>query len=219
LDRISGAASPKARCWDVFCWRENATFLFVEAKRSQRLWLAAAVSAGRPIEEFFIVEWLVDDSGTDSTFGKTTDLQVSSPYVLRFWRAFSAQPLRRREMQRRSPANRGEQAFGGNPTGASLASQISTSLPVRLGLWPRASCSSRAEGDVQELGRGFSMFEAFSDNTKGQGLDSGDSFIAARTVTHDAGQGGHFSQPAAIGLALKLDRKSQVGTVTFGPAA
>jgi hypothetical protein len=54
----------KARCWDVFCWRDDEIF-FAELKRkshdrirdSQRRWLAAALEEGLDLKSFLIVEW------------------------------------------------------------------------------------------------------------------------------------------------------------------
>ena len=62
------------------------------------------------------------------------------------------------------------------------------------------------------------MFEAFGNHAESQGLNSRDSFIAVGTVAHDAGQRWHFGQPPAVILALKLDRKGHLGTVTSGHA-
>jgi hypothetical protein len=81
-----------------------------------------------------------------------------------------------------------------------------------------ASCSSRVECDVQELGRSFSVLEALGNDAKGESLDARDGFIAVGSVAEDASQIRHFCQPPAVALAFKLDRKCHGGTVTSGPA-
>ena len=81
-----------------------------------------------------------------------------------------------------------------------------------------ASCSSRLERDVQEFGRGFSVFEAFGDNSEGERLNPRDSFVAVRAIAHHAGQGGYFGEPAAVVFAIKLNRKRHAGTVASGSA-
>ena len=60
------------------------------------------------------------------------------------------------------------------------------------------------------------MFEAFSNDAEGQGLNARDGFIPVGAVAHDAGQRRHFGQPPAVVLAFQLDRKSHAGTVTSG---
>ena len=81
-----------------------------------------------------------------------------------------------------------------------------------------ASCSSCLEGDVQEFGGGFPVFEAFGDDSEGEGLNARDGFVMVRAIAHDAGQGGYLGEPAAIVFALELNRKCHAGTVTSGPA-
>ena len=81
-----------------------------------------------------------------------------------------------------------------------------------------ASCSSGLKRDVQELGWGFSVFQAFCDHAKRQRLYARHGFIAVDAIAHDAGQGWHFGKPPAVIFALKLDGKGHAGTVASGPA-
>jgi hypothetical protein len=81
-----------------------------------------------------------------------------------------------------------------------------------------ASCSSSLERDVQKLGGGFAVFEAFGNHAESEGLHASDSFIAVGAVAHDASQCRHFRQPPAIILAFELDGKGHAGTVASGPA-
>jgi hypothetical protein len=74
------------------------------------------------------------------------------------------------------------------------------------------------KGNVQKLGWGFSVFQAFGDHTKRQRLYTRHRFIAVGAVAHDAWQSWHFGQPPAIGFALKLDGKGHARTVASGPA-
>ena len=62
------------------------------------------------------------------------------------------------------------------------------------------------------------MFEAFGDHTKCQGLHAGNRFVAVNAIAHDASQGCHLSQPAAVVFAFDLDRKNHGRTVPSGPA-
>ena len=50
-----------------------------------------------------------------------------------------------------------------------------------------ARCSSGLERDVQEFRRSFAVFEAFGNDSEGQSLYAGDSFIVVGTVTHHTG--------------------------------
>jgi hypothetical protein len=69
LSGIYERAGSKKGCWDVFCWKDDGTYLFVESKRqghdrirdSQRRWLEAAINCGLPTSAFLIVEWKVED--------------------------------------------------------------------------------------------------------------------------------------------------------------
>lgn len=70
-----------------------------------------------------------------------------------------------------------------------------------------ASCSSGLKGHVQELGWGFSVFQAFGDHAKRQGLYARHRFVAVGAITHDAGEGWYFGEPPTIVFALKLDGK------------
>lgn len=81
-----------------------------------------------------------------------------------------------------------------------------------------ASCSSGLKRDVQEFGRGFAMFEAFGDHAERQGLHAGNGLVPVNAVAHDARQGRHLSQPAAVIFAFDLDRKNHDRTVLSGPA-
>jgi hypothetical protein len=59
------------------------------------------------------------------------------------------------------------------------------------------------------------MFEAFGDHAKRQSLHAGNGLVTVNAVAHDANQRRHFGQPAAIVLALDLDRKNHVGYCTI----
>ena len=63
------------------------------------------------------------------------------------------------------------------------------------------------------------MFEALGNHTKRKGLDLGDGLIPVGAITHDAGQVGHFGNPATIGFTFQLDRKNHGRTVASGLAA
>ena len=71
LSRIYEKVGSNKGCWDVFCWRDNGTYLFAESKRqgrdrmrdSQRHWLEAAINCGLPISAFLIVESKVSEQG------------------------------------------------------------------------------------------------------------------------------------------------------------
>ena len=62
------------------------------------------------------------------------------------------------------------------------------------------------------------MFEALGDNTKGQRLHQGYRFVAVNAVAHHPRQRGNLGQPAAVVLALDLNRKHHGRTVPSGPA-
>ena len=79
-----------------------------------------------------------------------------------------------------------------------------------------ASCSSGFEGDVQEFGWRFPMFQAFSDDAQRKRLHASHGFVAVRSVAHDASQTGNLGDPPAVGFALKLDRKGHRSTVASG---
>lgn len=81
-----------------------------------------------------------------------------------------------------------------------------------------ARCSSGLKRDVDEFGGSFAVFEALSDHAQGKGLHAGDCFVAVGSVAHHAGQGRHLGEPAAVVLALDLDRKNHDRTVPSGPA-
>ena len=74
------------------------------------------------------------------------------------------------------------------------------------------------KGDVQELGRGFSVLETFGNHAQGERLYPSDCFVSVRAVRHDAGQGRHLSEPAPVVFALYFDRERHVGNLPFGPA-
>ena len=71
----------------------------------------------------------------------------------------------------------------------------------------------------KELGRGFSVFQAFGDHTKRHGLATCDGFFAVGAVAHHAGQGWHFGEPPAVVFALQLDGKGHARTVASGQLA
>ena len=81
-----------------------------------------------------------------------------------------------------------------------------------------ASCSSRLERNVQEFGGGFSVFEAFGDNSECERLNPRDGFVAVRAIAHHASQSGYFGEPAAVAFAVEFNRKRHAGTVTSGSA-
>jgi hypothetical protein len=61
------------------------------------------------------------------------------------------------------------------------------------------------EGDVQELGGCFSVFEALGNHAEGEGLNAGYGFISIRSVAHDSGKQGYFGQPTAVVFTFKFD--------------
>ena len=76
LEAIRAVAAKQARCWDVFCWRDDGAIVFAEAKRSgkdriresQVAWLRAALQAGWEASDFLIVQWSLDEAaGTTSS--------------------------------------------------------------------------------------------------------------------------------------------------------
>lgn len=81
-----------------------------------------------------------------------------------------------------------------------------------------ASCSSGLKCNVQKLGRGFSVFEAFGNHAEGEGLHARNGFITVGAIAHDPRQRRHFGQPPAIIFAFKLDGKGHPRTVAPGPA-
>ena len=81
-----------------------------------------------------------------------------------------------------------------------------------------ASCSSGLKRDVQKLGGGLSVFEAFGNHTEGERLHAGNRLITVGAIAHDPGQRRYFGQPPAIILAFELDGKCHAGTVAPGPA-
>jgi hypothetical protein len=74
------------------------------------------------------------------------------------------------------------------------------------------------EYDVQEFGRGFSMFETFGNHAEGECLNLRDGFIAVGPVTQDTSQVWDLGQPPAVALALELDGEVHPGNVASGPA-
>ena len=121
-------------------------------------------------------------------------------------------------MRRRNPASRGERGFCGNRTDVLSASQFSVERRGHAGPWRTASCSSGLERNVQKLGGGLSVFEAFGDYAEGESLHARDGFVTVGAIAHDPGQCRYFGQPPAIVLALKFDRKGHACTVASGPA-
>ena len=51
-----------------------------------------------------------------------------------------------------------------------------------------ASCSSGLKCNVQKLGRGFSVFEAFGNHAEGEGLHARNGFITVGAIAHDPRQ-------------------------------
>ena len=68
-----------------------------------------------------------------------------------------------------------------------------------------AARSSDREGDVQELAPGFVMLELICDHSQGESLHMSDRLVLSRSISKDARQLDDLRDPAAIGLALKLD--------------
>ena len=115
-------------------------------------------------------------------------------------------------------ANWVERGSCGNRIVALVASQFARALTGHAGPWRMASCSSSLECDVQKLGGGLSVFEAFGNHTEGEGLHAGDGFIPVGAIAHDPSQRRNFGQPPAIILAFELDGKGHACTVASGPA-
>lgn len=82
-----------------------------------------------------------------------------------------------------------------------------------------ASSSSRLERDVDELGGGFTLFQALGDNAKGERLDAGHRFVPIFAVAHDARQRRYLGDPAAVILAFEFDRERHRFTVPSGTLA
>jgi hypothetical protein len=80
-----------------------------------------------------------------------------------------------------------------------------------------ASRSSGLECNVQEFGGGFALFETLGNHPESQGLHAGDGFIAVGAVAHHTRQGGHLGDPAAVILAVDLDRKNHAAYCTIRP--
>ena len=59
------------------------------------------------------------------------------------------------------------------------------------------------------------MLQTFGNHAEGQRLNAGDGFVAILAVGHNAGQRGHFSEPAAIVFALDFDRERHDGQFTI----
>lgn len=62
------------------------------------------------------------------------------------------------------------------------------------------------------------MLQTFGNHAQGERLYAGDGFVSVLAVGHDAGQGGHLGEPAAIVFALDFNRERHGGNVPFGPA-
>jgi len=62
------------------------------------------------------------------------------------------------------------------------------------------------------------VFEAFSNDSKGECLDARHGFFAVCSVAEYASKVGYFCQPPAVTFMFELDRKGHSGTVTSGPA-
>jgi hypothetical protein len=60
------------------------------------------------------------------------------------------------------------------------------------------------------------MLEALGNHAKSERLHTRDGFVQVPPVSHDPGQGGHFSKPAAVRLALDFNRERHPGHVAFG---
>jgi hypothetical protein len=60
------------------------------------------------------------------------------------------------------------------------------------------------------------MLEALGNHAERKGLYPRDRFIAIGPVAHHAGQAGYLGKPAAVVLALNLNRKNHAGTVPTG---
>jgi len=57
------------------------------------------------------------------------------------------------------------------------------------------------------------MLETLRNDSQGQRLNFGHRLVPVLPIAQHAGQGRHFSQPAAVGLALQLDGESHRSTV------
>lgn len=57
------------------------------------------------------------------------------------------------------------------------------------------------------------MLQAFCDHAERKGLNARDRFITIAAVAQHAGEGRHFSQLAAVGLAFQLDGECHVRAV------
>lgn len=51
------------------------------------------------------------------------------------------------------------------------------------------------------------MLKSLRDHAQGERLDPGDGFVAVLTVAHHSRQRGHFGEPAAVILAIELNRE------------
>src|SRR6266540_1551746 len=78
-----------------------------------------------------------------------------------------------------------------------------------------ASCSSRTECNVQELGGGLTVLEALGDDAEGERLHARHGFVAVLAVAHHTREARHFSKPAAVVLSFDFDRKGHAGQCTI----
>ncbi len=76
----------------------------------------------------------------------------------------------------------------------------------------RARRSRGLEGNAKQLCGRPVMFEALGNHAEGKGLDSSHRFVACAPVAQDAGQVGHFGNPASIIFAFELDGVNQAHT-------
>jgi hypothetical protein len=61
------------------------------------------------------------------------------------------------------------------------------------------------------------MLQTFGDYAEGERLYASDSFVSVLAVGHNAGQGRHLGEPAAVDFALDFNRERHQSNVPFGP--
>lgn len=79
-----------------------------------------------------------------------------------------------------------------------------------------ASCSRRVEGNVQKLGRGFSMLKTLGDYPQRQCLHARDGLVPVLAVAHDAGQRRYLGEPPAVIFAGDFNRECHICNVPSG---
>jgi hypothetical protein len=67
------------------------------------------------------------------------------------------------------------------------------------------SCSGHDRKDVFDLGKCFAVLQSLGEDAEGKCLRFADGLIARLTVREDAGEIGHFGDPAAVDFLFDFD--------------